>query len=172
MGDAYLDVEGDVALKTFVPPSRRIVWWVLGRWMAIGVVILLVSAGVVWASSGLSIASILVTEIAAAGLLILVVLVFVTPGVRLGRRRKLNEGHFRFVARDDGYFVQGPFGEQLFKWSIYKKAYIDSGYIYLFMNNRIAQIIPLAFVPDPEPLRAHLRKLGLLKPTPKSLFLV
>jgi hypothetical protein len=60
---------------------------------------------------------------------------------------------------------------QTFRWAIYKKAYVDRRFIYLLVTNRVAQVIPLQFVPDPEPLLNHLRKLGLLRPTPRTFIL-
>jgi YcxB-like protein len=165
----YLDVAGDVTAKTFRPASFRIYWWAFGRWLAliglIGLVgtlfLRVVGAGtVVWAIS---------LEVAVGALLTGALIGLLPSRVR---RNRLNEGHFHLLAHEDGYTVEGPFGTQTFRWSTYKKAYRDKGFIYLMLTRRLAQIIPLSIVKDEEPLLSHLRSLGLLQPTPRAFFIV
>ena len=169
MAETYLDVEGDVNLKTWVPASQRLLWWNVGRWAAVLVVIALIITGLEFLLSGVSAISILAAEVAGGIVLVFLLLVFVVPRAR--RTRALNEGHMHFVARDDGYVIDGPFGTQTMRWSIYKKAYVDDRFIYLLMSARFAQVIPLELVPNPQPLLDHLRRLDLLRPTPKAFFL-
>jgi hypothetical protein len=101
--------------------------------------------------------------------LLLFVIVFLLPRAR--RNRAMSEGHMHFVANEDGYVVEGPFGTQTIRWATYKKACVDRRYIYLYLTKGLAQVIPLELVPDPEPLLNHLRKLNLLRPTPRTFIL-
>jgi hypothetical protein len=167
--EVYLDLQADVTLATFRPASRRLGWWVTGRWIFVVTIALLLATFALWTQEGLSTLVEIALWTASAGFIFLVLMLFVGPRAR--SRRALNEGHMRFVARDDGYFVEGPFGTQTFRWAIYKKAYIDKRFIYLLVTNRLAQVIPLQFVADPEPLLNHLRKLGLLRPTPRTFLI-
>jgi hypothetical protein len=164
--EVYLDVQGDVTPATFRPASQRLGWWVVGRWIALLDILLLLVTAVLWLQEGLTTLVGIGVGVAGAGLIVVVLTLFAAPRTR--RNRALSEGHMRFVARDDGYFVEGPFGAQTFRWAIYKKALVDKRFIYLLVTNNVAQVIPLQFVPDPEPLLKHLRKLGLLRPTPRT----
>ena len=167
--DTYLDVEGEVTTKTWVPARRKLIWWAVGRWLAIIVVVAIVITALEWLANGLSTAPLVATEISAGLLAVLLTLIFVVP--LRGRLKAFNEGHMHFVARENEYVIEGPFGSETIRWSSYKKASVDSQYVYLFISNRIGQLIPLSLVPDPQPLLDHLRKLGLLRPTPKSFLL-
>jgi YcxB-like protein len=168
--DVYLDVEGDLTGKTFRPARRRVVWWVFGRWLAVFDLVMLVALLVVWSQEGFTTTAALVTEVAGTGLIVLAILLLVAPRSR--RNKALSEGHFHLVAREDGYVVEGPFGTQTWRWTMYRKAYIDGNFVYLFLSSRLAQVIPLKMIPDPKPLVDHLTKLGLLRRTPRSFFLV
>ena len=167
--EVYLDVQGDVTPATFLPASRRLGWWIVGRWIALLDILLLLATAVLWTQEGLSTLVGIAVAVACGGLILVVLILFATPRTRTNRA--FSEGHMRFVARDDGYFVDGPFGAQTFRWPIYKKAYVDGRFIYLLVTSRVAQVIPLQFVQDPEPLLNHLRKLGLLRPTPRTFIL-
>jgi hypothetical protein len=164
--DVYLDVEGDVTSATFRPASQRLAWWIVGRWLVRADVLLLMVFALEWLVGGFTTAFVVAGEIAFGGLLLLGFIVFVAPRAR--RNKALSEGHMHFVAREDAYQIDGPFGTQTFRWTTYTKAHADSRFIYLFLNRRVAQVIPLQFVPDAEPLRNHLRKLGLLRPNPRT----
>ena len=164
--EIYLDVQGDVTPATFRPASQRLGWWIVGRWIAVVDILLLLVTAVLWSQEGLSTLVGFAVVVACGGLIVVVLILFAAPRTR--RNRALSEGHMRFVAREDGYFVEGPFGAQTFRWAIYKKAYVDRRFIYLLVTNNVAQVIPLQFVPDPEPLLKQLRKLGLLRPTPRT----
>jgi hypothetical protein len=164
--EVYLDVQGDVTPATFHPASRRLGWWIVGRWIAFLDILLLLVTAMLWLQEGFTTLVGIGVGVACAGLIVVVLILFAAPRTR--RNRALSEGHMRFVARDDGYFVEGPFGAQTFRWTIYKKAYVDRRFIYLLVTNNVAQVIPLQFVPDPEPVLKHLRKLGLLRPTPRT----
>jgi hypothetical protein len=166
---ALLDVEGDVTAKTFRPASMRIAWWLVGRWLAVFDVVLVVVLGSAWLVQGLTTAVVVTAEVVFGGILFLWLILFVGPRVR--RNKAMSEGHMHFVANEDGYVIEGPFGNQTIRWATYKKAYVDRDYIYLFLTNRLAQVIPLKLVPDPAPLLDHLRKLNLLRPTPRTFIL-
>jgi YcxB-like protein len=165
----YLDVEGDVTNKTFRPARRRLVWLNIGRWLTIIDVILVLALVWRWVEEGITTAVAVTAEFAFAGLFLLVIFVVGVP--RMRRNKAFNEGHMHFVANDDGLQVEGSFGTQAIRWDMYKKAYADSGFIYMFLTNRLAQLIPRELVPDPDPLLKHLARLGLLRPAPRLFFL-
>jgi hypothetical protein len=144
-------------------------WWIGGRWLALVDLLLVLVTGVLWLQEGFSTLVGIGAASALAGLIFLVLLLLVGPRAR--RRSAFSQGRMHFLAREDGYFVEGPFGAQTFRWAIYKKAYFDKRFIYLLLTNNVGQAIPLQFVPDPEPLLKHLRKLGLLRPTPRTFIL-
>src|SRR5258708_33686847 len=107
------------------------------------------------------------------GIGILFISVLLTVAVRFGRTRtSLNQGHFHFVARQDGLTVEGAFGTQTIRWSAYKAAYRDKRFIYLMLSKRSGQVIPLAGVKDDRPFLDHLKSLGLLKRSPRSFFVI
>ena len=167
--EVYLDATGDVTARMFTGATQRMFWWVLGRWMALaGVLGLLAALGLRIAGEPMSV-WILVLEVSVVVALAAILASFL---LRLtSSRTKLNEGHFHFVARDDGLSVEGPFGAETIRWSTYKKAYRDKQFIYLVVGNRQVQVIPLSLVPDDGPLVAHLKQLGLLQPTPRTFFI-
>jgi hypothetical protein len=125
--------------------------------------------GVLWLQEGLSTLVGMAAATALAGVIVLALMMFATPRAR--RNSAFSQGDMHFLAREDGYFVEGPFGAQNFRWGMYKKAYVDKRFIYLLLSNNVGQALPLQFVPDPEPLLKHLRKLGLLRPTPRTFIL-
>jgi hypothetical protein len=173
MGDAasevYLDVRGDVTPAIIRPASRRLAWWIGGRWLALVDILLVLAVGWLWSQEGFSTLVVLSAAFAGAALIVLALMLCARPRAR--RNSALSDGKMHFLAREDGYFVEGPFGEQTFRWGIYKKAYVDKRFIYLLLSNSVAQVIPLQLVPDPEPLLQHLRKLGLLRRTPRAFIL-
>jgi hypothetical protein len=163
--EVYLDVQGDVTSATFRKAAQRIAWWGVGRLFAVAGIAAVLLAGWIWLQQGFTAAVGIVGGFALFYLLVLLRL-FVAP-----RNTAFNSGHMRFVANADVYMVEGQFGTQTFRWATYKEAYVDRGFIYLLVTNTVAQLIPLQFVPDPEPLLNHLRKLGLLRPTPRTFIL-
>jgi hypothetical protein len=168
--DVLLDLECDVIPRTFGPARVRIYWWFLGRWMVVMGLLVIVGALDVRA---LGLPAELWGLTLWAGIGILFISVLLTVGVRFGRTRtSLNAGHFHFVARQDGLTVEGPFGTQTVRWSAYKAAYRDKRFIYLMLSKRLGQVIPLALVKDDRPLLDHLKRLGLLKRTPRSFFVI
>ena len=170
MAETYLDVEADVTPDMFVRARRRLIWWAVGRWLALATLAMIVAAGTVWLTAGPSFMSVLTTGFAAYGVFAVAYIAAVAP--RSTRMKPtMTQGHFRFVARKEGYTVTGPFGEQHLKWSTFKMAWIDSTYLYLFLSNRGAQVLLLRLIPDPAPLINHLRSVGLLRPLPKMFFL-
>ena len=173
MGDAtpevYLDVNAHVTPVIFRPATRRMAWWIGGRWLAFLDILLVIVTAALWSQEGYSTLVNIGAVTAIATLVVIALMMFATPRNR--RNSALSEGNMHFLAREDGYFVEGPFGAQTFRWAIYKKAYVDKRYIYLLLTSNIAQVIPLQFVPDPEPMLQHLRKLGLLRPTPRTFIL-
>ncbi|HXO59149.1 MAG TPA: YcxB family protein [Candidatus Acidoferrum sp.] len=164
-----LDIEADVTARTFRPASTLIAWWLVGRWLAVFDIAMFVVLVVALLVDGLTTTVAISAEVAFGGLLFLFVILFVGPRTR--RNKAMNEGHMHFVADEEGYFVEGPFGTQTIRWPTYKKACVDRRYIYLFLTNRLAQVIPLELVPDAGPLLDHLRKLNLLRPTPRTFIL-
>jgi hypothetical protein len=167
--EVYLDVEGDLTLKTFRPATRRVTWWYIGRWLAIGAIILLATSAFLWFQEGLTSTVAILTEVGLGWSLGLAFFVLAAP--TRGRNQALGEGHFHFVASEDGYLVEGPFGTQNFRWAVYKKAYVDSHFIYLFLSSRLAQVLPLQLVPNPQPFVNHPNKLGLMRRTPRTFLL-
>jgi hypothetical protein len=166
--EVYLDVEADVTPKTFRPASVRIAWWYLGRWLAVFDAILVVAL-VLQLLQGQTKDFEFTAVAAFPFLLVLFLLVVVAPRSR--RNKAFIAGHMHFVAREDGYVVEGPFGTQTIRWETYKKAYVDKRFIYMFVGNLVAQVIPLRLVADPEPLLNHLRELKLLRRTPRTFIL-
>ena len=168
MAETYLDVFWDVNPRTLHQASLRIAWWLIGRWLTVLDVILLLVV-LYQLLSGASLTAIVVTaEGAFGGMVLLVLILFVAPRVR--RNRALSEGRMHFIARDDGYVVEGPFGTQTFRWTTYKKAYADQRFIYMYLSNRMAQVIPLSVVPQPQPMLDHLQRLGTSATHPKVVF--
>jgi hypothetical protein len=165
----YLDLEADVTPATFRPASRRLGWWLVGRWFALVDILLVLVVVLLWSEEGFTTLVGIGGGVALGGLVLLVLMLFATP--RSSSYRALSQGHIHLVASDDGYHVEGPFGTQTFRWAMYKKAYIDQRFIYLLLTNRVAQVIPLHLVADPDPLLKHLRELGLLRPTPRTFIL-
>ena len=138
--EIYLDVAGDVNPETLRPARRRLVWLNIGRWLAIIDLILVLALVWRWLEEGITTAVAITAEFAFGGLFLLVIFVVGVP--RMRRNKAFNEGHMHFVANDDGLQVEGPFGTQAIRWNMYKKAYADRGFIYLFLTNRLAQLIP------------------------------
>src|ERR1700730_13132267 len=139
----------------FRSATYRMYWWTFGRWIALVGLIGLVATSLLiagdllsslWSISlGLSLGLLLVSFI--AGLL----------RQLIRGRSALTEGRFRFLAKEDGLTVEGPFGAQTIRWTAYKRAYRDNRFIYLVLSRQVAQVIPLSIVPNDETLLAHLR---------------
>jgi hypothetical protein len=143
-----LDVETDVTAKTFRRASTLIAWWLIGRILAVFDLAMLVVLVLAWSAVGLTTPVVIAAEVTFGGLFLLFVIMVVAPRAR--RSKALNEGHMHFVANEEGYLVEGPFGTQTIRWSTYKRACVDKRFIYLFFSNR---------------------KLNLLRPTPRTWIL-
>jgi hypothetical protein len=166
--DALLDLACDLSPRVFGPARLRIYWWFLGRWFVlIGLLVIVAALDL----RALDVPAEQWRLVLWIGMGILFISGLLAVSVRFSRSRtSLNQGRFHFVAREDGLTVEGPFGTQTVRWTAYKTAYHDRRFIYLMLSKRLGQVIPLSLVPDSRPLLDHLKRLGLLKRTPRSFF--
>jgi hypothetical protein len=166
----YLDIAVDVDHRTFAGASARLYWWGIGRWSTVGGIV----AGILVVA--MTAQDMEVTAIwfpfAASAFLLFIGVAMTALLYLLPRRGPLSHGRFRFVAGDDGLTVEGKFGHQLIRWDTYKMAYFDGKVVSLLFTRVQGQCIPIPKSVDVVPLLEQLRRIGLLKPTPRSFILV